>query len=49
MLTEQEKNEILEEIKHYPYPQAACLDALKIVQHHRGWVSDESFRILQIY
>jgi NADH-quinone oxidoreductase subunit E len=44
MLTEQEKNEIQEEIKQYPYPAVACIDALKIVQHHRGWVSDESVR-----
>ncbi len=44
MLTEQEKKEILEEIKQYPYPAVACIDALKVVQHHRGWVSDESVR-----
>jgi NADH-quinone oxidoreductase subunit E len=42
MLTEEEKKEILEEIKQYPYPSVACVDALKIIQHHRGWVSDES-------
>ena len=42
MLTEEEKREIQEEIKQYPYPAVACIDALKIVQHHRGWVSDES-------
>lgn len=42
MLTEEEKQEILEEVKLYPYPKVACLDALKIVQNHRGWVPDES-------
>jgi NADH-quinone oxidoreductase subunit E len=42
MLTKEEKKEILEEIKQYPYPSVACVDALKIIQHHRGWVSDES-------
>jgi len=42
MLTEEEKKEILKEVEHYPYPAAACIDALKIVQEHRGWVSDES-------
>jgi NADH-quinone oxidoreductase subunit E len=42
MLTEIEKHEILEEAKAYPHPQAVCVDAMKIVQHHRGWVSDES-------
>jgi NADH-quinone oxidoreductase subunit E len=42
MLTEEETKEILEETKQYPYPGAACIDALKIVQKHRGWVSDSS-------
>jgi NADH-quinone oxidoreductase subunit E len=44
MLTEEEKKEILSEIKQYPYPAVACIDALKIIQHHRGWVSDESVK-----
>jgi NADH-quinone oxidoreductase subunit E len=44
MLTELEIHEIKEEIKLYPYAHAACLDALKIVQHHRGWVSDEAVK-----
>jgi NADH-quinone oxidoreductase subunit E len=46
MLTEEEKKEILEEVKQYPYPAVACIDALKIVQHHRGWVSDDSVKDL---
>lgn len=41
MLTEEEKNEILSELKHYTHRQAACVEALKIVQRRRGWVSDE--------
>lgn len=41
-MTDHEKHEISEESKAYPYRQAVCLDALKIVQSHRGWVSDES-------
>ena len=44
MLTEEEIKEIKEEIKQYPYPAVACIDALKIVQQHRGWVSDESVK-----
>jgi NADH-quinone oxidoreductase subunit E len=44
MLTEEEIKEIQEEIKQYPYPSVACIDALKIVQNHRGWVSDESVK-----
>ncbi len=42
MLSDKEKEEINEEIKQYPYRSAACIDALKIVQNHRGWISDES-------
>jgi NADH-quinone oxidoreductase subunit E len=42
MLSREEKAEIREEIKQYPYPGAACIDALKIVQHHRGWISDDA-------
>lgn len=44
MLTEKEVNEIGKEINQYPYPAVACIDALKIVQKHRGWVSDESVK-----
>ena len=29
---------------HYPNKEAVCIDAMKIVQRHRGWVSDESIR-----
>ena len=42
MLSQQETEEILHEISICPYPAAACIDALKIVQKHRGWISDES-------
>ena len=42
MLSESEKTEIQHEMRLYPYPAAACIDALKIVQQHRGWLSDES-------
>jgi NADH-quinone oxidoreductase subunit E len=44
MLTEEEIKEIRNEINQYPYPAVACIDALKIVQQHRGWVSDESIK-----
>ncbi len=44
MLSEEEINEIQKEITQYPYPAVACIDALKIVQHHRGYVSDESVK-----
>jgi len=42
MLSHQEKEEIQKEIGLYPHAQAACIDALKIVQQHRGWISDEA-------
>ena len=44
MLTTEEINEIEAEASHYPKREALCIDALKIVQRHRGWVSDESVR-----
>jgi NADH-quinone oxidoreductase subunit E len=44
MLTEKEKEELQEEMKLYPYPAAACVDALKIVQRHRGWISDAALQ-----
>jgi NADH-quinone oxidoreductase subunit E len=44
MLSREEIKEIEEEIKQYPYPAVACIDALKIVQKYRGWVSDESVK-----
>ena len=42
MLTEKEKQEIEQEIKQFPHRSAACIEALKVVQKHRRWVSDES-------
>lgn len=44
MLTAEERQEIEGELGHYPTKQAVCIDAMKIVQRHRGWVSDESLR-----
>lgn len=42
MLTPEERQEIEAEFAHYPNRKAVCIDAMKIVQKHRGWVSDES-------
>jgi NADH-quinone oxidoreductase subunit E len=44
MLTAEEIREIEAEAEHYPTREAVCIDALKIVQRHRGWVPDESVR-----
>ncbi len=44
MLSPEERDEIEAEMPKYPNKQAVCIDAMKIVQRHRGWVSDESIR-----
>ncbi len=44
MLTDIERREIEQELAHYPDKRAACVEALKVVQHHRRWVSDDSLR-----
>ena len=41
-LTEIEIGEIEREIQHLPDRQSAAIDALKIVQVRRGWISDNS-------
>ena len=44
MLTPEERQEIEAELAHYPTKQAVCIEALKVVQRHRGWVSDEGLQ-----
>ncbi len=44
VLSEEERREIQAEASHYPNKTAASIDALKIVQDRRGWVSDEALR-----
>ena len=44
MLTAEEEKEIREELANYPTRQAVSIDAMMVVQRHRGWVSDESIR-----
>ena len=46
MLTPEERQEIEAELAHYPNKQSVCIDAMQIVQRHRGWVSDESIKDL---
>ena len=46
MLSAEEQREILAEMAHYPDKKSVCIDAMKIVQRHRGWVSDENLRDL---
>ncbi len=44
MLTDEERAEIEAELAHYDQKRGACIDALKIVQRHRGWVNDDMLR-----
>lgn len=45
-LTPEEKREIVEEQRRYPDRRAVCVEALKIAQRNRGWISDETLREL---
>jgi NADH-quinone oxidoreductase subunit E len=49
MLSVEEINEIAAETAHYPKREAGCIDALKIVQRHRGWISDESVHDIAVH
>lgn len=49
MLSEIEKEEIDKEVAAVPVREAAGIEALKIVQRHRGWVSDESLGEVAAY
>ncbi|TVR45389.1 MAG: NADH-quinone oxidoreductase subunit NuoE [Puniceicoccaceae bacterium] len=44
MLSPAEQAALDAELPHYPARRALCIEALKIVQHHRGWISDEALR-----
>ena len=45
-LTQAEIEAIEEEISHYEDKSAASIEALKIVQKHRGWVSDDNLKAI---
>src|SRR2546428_3401495 len=49
MLSSEEIKEIEHEIALVPHRKAACIEALKIVQKHRGWVSDTSLHAVAEY
>ncbi len=49
MLTDEEKQEIEKHIAIYPQKRAACIEALKVVQKKRGWVSDEMLKHVAEY
>jgi NADH-quinone oxidoreductase subunit E len=49
MLSIEEKNEIDKAIRLVPVKKAACTEALKVVQEHRGWISDDSLKEIAGY
>lgn len=49
MLTKEEIIEIDRHIEEYPYKKAACIEAMKLVQVKRGWISDESLKDIADY
>ena len=48
-LSEQELQAINHEIQLVPYKKAAVIEALKIVQQNRGWISDDSVEAIAAY
>ncbi|HEX5410525.1 MAG TPA: NADH-quinone oxidoreductase subunit NuoE [Terriglobia bacterium] len=44
MLSPEERQEIEGEFEHYPDKRALTIDAMRIVQKHRGWVSDDALK-----
>lgn len=45
-LSESEIKQIDDALHHVPFPSGASIDALKIIQQHRGWVSDACLKAL---
>ncbi len=52
MLNAEEREEIETAAANYPLKRAAGIEALQIVQRHRGWISDETLdevaRVLEV-
>jgi len=49
MLSQEEVNEINHEVAQYPLKSGACLEALKVVQKHRGWVPDDAIKDIALH
>lgn len=49
MLSEREKQDIDAEIAHAPKKRMVTIEALRIVQRERGWVSDEAIKDIAEY
>lgn len=48
-LSQAEREGIEQEAQAYPQRDALCIEALRIVQQHRGWVSDDSVAAIADY
>jgi NADH-quinone oxidoreductase subunit E len=48
MLTEEERRDIEREIRQSEWKRAAAVEVLKIVQRHRGWISDEIHDLAEV-
>jgi NADH-quinone oxidoreductase subunit E len=48
-LTDLERTAIDHEVAQVPYKSAAVIEALKIVQNHRSWISDDSVNAIAAY
>ncbi len=48
-LSEEERESIDHEIAKFPHKRHACLDALLVVQKHRGYVSDDALMAVAEY
>ncbi len=44
MLSQEEISDIEAEMLKYPQKRAVCIEAMRIVQRQRGWVSDEAIK-----
>ena len=42
MLTDTERRELEDAVKHYPDKRGAAIDALLTIQRRRGWISDDT-------
>jgi NADH-quinone oxidoreductase subunit E len=49
MLSERERTDIDSEISHAPAKRTTTIEALRIVQRERGWVSDEAVKDIAEY
>lgn len=49
VLTAEEKEEIDREASHYENKSSVGLEALRIVQKHRGWISEDSIQAISDY